>query len=174
MNHSLNIRLARAGEVKRIAEIEDLAGERYADAELPPDLDGLAHAVIARAIAEELLWVMAKDDEPVGFALCCRYPDALHLRELDVLPDSMGQGLGRRLVEHVCGEAAKMGLRSVTLTTFRDIVWNAPMYRRWGFDDVEPAQQPLWLRQIRDQEDNSDLRHWPRVAMARTIASDRR
>lgn len=57
------------------------------------------------------------------------------------------------------------GLPAVTLTTFADVPWNAPLYRRWGFCDVPREAMPTWLKAIRDDEDAGVLRSWPRVAM---------
>jgi len=62
-----------------------------------------------------------------------------------------------------------MGLPSVTLTTFRDVAWNAPLYRRWDFEVVEAEACPAWLAAIRAQEDLGELRRWPRVAMVRRV-----
>ncbi len=168
----IEVRPARADELERIRRLEDLAGERYADAGLPPDLEGLDPALVAAAHREGLLWVVAEDEEePIGFALCWLRPDALHLRELDVHPARMGRGLGRRLVEHVVAEARSRQLGSVTLTTFRDVPWNAPLYRRWGFVETHYEQLPAWLAAIRDEEERSELRRWPRVAMVRAVSS---
>jgi GNAT superfamily N-acetyltransferase len=165
------VRLARSDEVDRVMELENLAGIRYADVGLPPDLDGLASDVVARAQSEGLLWMIVTDDNPVGFALCWERPGALHLRELDVHPDWMGRGLGRTLVDHVSSEALRRGLQAVTLTTFREVPWNAPLYRRWGFVELATDDLPTWLRAIREEEDDSELRRWPRIAMARQLSS---
>ncbi|PRQ05235.1 GNAT family N-acetyltransferase [Enhygromyxa salina] len=163
-------RLATAAEASSILAIEDAAGRKYAEAGLPGDLDGLDPSVVAASITAGTLWVVVdRDDRPVGFALCQIRGDALHLRELDVHPDHMRQGLGRRLVELVSERAATSGLARVTLTTFRDVAWNAPLYRRWGFATLEPDAQPGWLVAVRAEEDRGELRRWPRVAMARPI-----
>lgn len=163
------VRLAGALEVGRIRELEDLAGERYGEVDIDPDLPGLEEAVIATAQAEGLLWVAAEEDEPVGFALCWIRPGAMHLREIDVHPSRMGRGHGRRLVEHVVEQARRRGLPRVTLTTFRDVPWNAPLYRHLGFSDLDASQMPVWLGRIREEEDATELRRWPRVAMARDV-----
>ncbi|MCH9647613.1 MAG: GNAT family N-acetyltransferase [Deltaproteobacteria bacterium] len=169
MQVSPTIRLGRLDEVKRIIEIEDLAGERYADVGLPPDLEGLSHEEVVEALEEKMLWVVVDDETPVGFALGWLRPNAMHLRELDVHPAWMGRGLGRGLVDHVSREAQDRDLSTVTLTTFRDVPWNAPLYRHWGFSEVEDSKLPAWLREIRQEEDDGELGQWPRVAMARAV-----
>jgi GNAT superfamily N-acetyltransferase len=166
----MHIRPARLDEADELNTIEDKAGRIYASAGLPPDLEGVDPATIEAGIADQLLWVTTDaDDQPVGFALCWLRPGALHLRELDVLPEHMRRGLGRGLVEFACVRARALGRASVTLTTFRDISWNAPLYRRWGFEVLAPEACPDWLADIRAHEDRGELQRWPRVAMARRL-----
>jgi len=160
------IRLARPDELEALSTIEDRAGEIYAEAGLPADLDGLPLDAFHAALNERLLWVVADPaDVAVAFALCWRRPDALHLRELDVDPEHMRRGLGRRLIEHVREQAAAEGRAWVTLTTFAEVPWNAPLYRRYGFVEVAAPMQPPWLAEIRDDERAHGLDRWPRVAM---------
>lgn len=166
----MHIRPARPDEAIQLSMIEDAAGRVYASAGLPPDLEGLDLQVIEVAIAEQLAWVTTDtDDRAIGFALCWLRPETLHLRELDVLPAHMRRGLGRGLVEFACARARALDCTSVTLTTFRDVPWNAPLYRRWGFDVLVPELCPAWLADIRAHEDRGPLRQWPRVAMARSV-----
>src|SRR5262249_20723790 len=155
----MRIRPARVDEAMQLTMIETAAARTYAAAGIPPDLDGLELEVVEAAIAEELVWVATDDDDrPVGFALAWLRPNAMHLRELDVLPSHMRRGIGRSLVEFVCAQARARSLAGVTLTTFRDVAWNAPLYRRWNFEVVEPEACPGWLTEIRIHEDLGGLR----------------
>ena len=139
------IRLARASELPRLAEIERLAGARFDTiAELADIPEVLAPpGALAEALARDQVWVAATladaDDVPVGFAYADLLDDAVHLEELDVLPDWGRRGIGRRLVETVIADARKRGHAAVTLTTFRDVSWNAPFYARLGFRILEPG-----------------------------------
>jgi GNAT superfamily N-acetyltransferase len=167
---TMRIRLARPDEAAQLGTIEDEAGRIYASAGLPPDLEGLGLAVVEAAIADQLAWVATNaDDRAIGFALAWLRPGALHLRELDVLPTHMRRGVGRSLVEFVCERAREHGRTSVTLTTFRDVAWNAPLYQRWGFEVLALEACPAWLADIRTHEDRGELRRWPRVAMVRRV-----
>ncbi|MEX1363041.1 MAG: GNAT family N-acetyltransferase [Nannocystaceae bacterium] len=165
-----SFRVARADELPAILELEDAAGRIYGEAGLPPDLEGLPPAEVLEAIEAGTLWVLPDaDDQLRAFALCQRKPDALHLRELDVHPDHMRQGLGRRLIDFVCERAALMSRPQVTLTTFAEVPWNAPLYRRYGFVELSPRQQPRWLAELREHEDAGVLGRWPRLAMTRVV-----
>jgi hypothetical protein len=61
---------------------------------------------------------------------------------------------------------SKRGSPPLILTTYAEVPWNAPYYRRLGFSDnqIGPA-----LRAMRDHEKTLGLDAWPRVAMSRPI-----
>ncbi len=88
------------------------------------------------------LWV-ADDEGPVGFLAATRDGDRLHIDEMDVEQAVQGQGVGRRLLAHAIDQARRSGVARVSLTTFRNVPWNAPFYASMGFaeDDSIPALQ---------------------------------
>ncbi len=168
----MRLRPARPSEAAALAALELDAGRRFAEAGLPGDLEGLSVAVYEAAIAAGTTWVAADTgDVPVGLARCWERPSCLHLRELDVRPSHMRRGIGALLVERVCAEARARSLEQVTLTTFRDVPWNAPYCARRGFAVLDEAAMPAWLRAIREEEDAAALARWPRVALARRVGS---
>ena len=57
----------------------------------------------------------------------------------------------------------------MTLTTFRDVPWNAPYYERLGFTVVEPADQGPELRALVAAEAHRIPGDAPRVAMRRAV-----
>lgn len=81
---------------------------------------------------------VARDGDPVGFALARELGGLAHLDELDVVPEHGRQGLGAQLLRAVCHWAAGRGYAALTLSTFRDIPWNAPFYSRHGFRIAHP------------------------------------
>ncbi len=168
------IRAARPDDLDRLRDIEDAAGAAYATVGLPGDLEGLPRALLERGCTEGLLWVVPDSrDVPVAFALCWLRPGALHLREIDVHPSHARRGLGRALIEHVVEECRRRGLPKVSLTTFGAVPWNAPLYRRYGFVELEEAAWPDWMRAIRRAEGEAGLDAWGRVAMVRDVQSVR-
>lgn len=88
-----------------------------------------------RWIALMTCWV-AVDDQglPQGFLSAERFGDDLHIHEVSVAQPLQGQGWGRRLVETAMSHARAHHLHAVTLTTFLNVPWNAPFYRRLGFE----------------------------------------
>lgn len=166
------IRAARRQDIPRLQEIERAAATRFAEVGLPaatalPLVDAHSHAV---AIDEaRTLVVLDAEHAPVAFAIVERTPDAVHLREIDVVPEAGGLGLGRRLIERVIADARAAGARAVTLTTFRDIPFNAPYYARLGFRIVADADDER-LGAIRSAERAAGIDIAPRVAMALDLA----
>ncbi|MCY9782649.1 GNAT family N-acetyltransferase [Nocardiopsis sp. EMB25] len=108
--------------------------------------------------------------EPVrGLAATVFVDGHTHLEQLAVHPGHGRRGLGSALLEAVCAEAAERGDREVTLTTFRDLAWNAPWYARRGFvplarEDWGPDLEGLWAA-----EERAGIRVLPRVVMVRPL-----
>jgi GNAT superfamily N-acetyltransferase len=123
-----------------------------------------------RAHAEGLLWVArAPDAAPVGFAFVELVGGVPHLDELDVHPDHARRGLGRQLLETVAAWAAGAGHAVLTLTTFRDVPWNAPFYARAGFREIAPEEQPPALRALVREEAARGLDPARRCVMRREL-----
>jgi GNAT superfamily N-acetyltransferase len=99
-----------------------------------------------------LLWIALVNDSLAGFAACEACDDTLHLHELSVHRDAQGHGLGRALIAAAVAEARRRGLRAVTLTTFREIPWNAPFYERVGFAQIVGADLDARLAAILKRE----------------------
>jgi GNAT superfamily N-acetyltransferase len=120
---------------------------------------GSAHAAPAGYVVVEAL-----DDALAGPA-----GSALHVEQVSVDPAFAHRRLGWRLIEHVADEARARGVPSLTLTTFRDVPWNAPYYERCGFRVVPDQAMGAGLRRIREDEAARGLDIEPRVAMHRTV-----
>lgn len=101
----------------------------------------------------------------VGFALCERDGDRAHLEELDVHPEHGRRGIGAALVRRVCAWARGQQLSWVTLTTFREIPWNAPFYRRLGFEELPRSQWDARLRERVAEEAEAGLDPDARLVM---------
>jgi len=166
------VRLANAGDLPSLAEVERRACARF---------DAFGLSILAQVItppedliaaqADARLWVAVERDEgpPIGFALACELGGGAHLDELDVLPEHGRRGVGAALVETVCAWARARRLPSLTLSTMRDIPWNAPFYRALGFRALDGAALPPALRGLRDHEAARGLPMDGRVYMLREI-----
>ena len=92
-----------------------------------------------------------------------------HVEQVSVDPRDAGRGLGRRLLDHVAAVARRRQLDAVTLTTFRDVPWNAPYYRRCGFRVLPEDEIGPGLRRVRDHESAQGLDPVLRVCMRRDL-----
>lgn len=80
--------------------------------------------------------VFASGDPAVGFVSVVLVDGDAHIAQLSVLPEVGRQGIGRSLLDEAIHWARYQGLVGVTLTTFRDVPWNAPFYAKVGFMEV--------------------------------------
>lgn len=89
----------------------------------------------------------------------------LYIADVNVHPRAARQGPGRMLIDHV----AHGNYPALILTTFRDVPWNAPDYRRLGFKILTDDEITPNLSVIRNFQASIGLDRWPRVCMRRDI-----
>jgi GNAT superfamily N-acetyltransferase len=169
MTPRYTITAARPHDLIQLPAIE-LAASRLFTGMAPESVLNMTTSpdVLNRAQGDGHLWVVLANEAPVGFALVeVVERDAAHLEEIDVHPDHGRRGLGTKLVMHVCRWAAAAGFRSVTLNTHRDVPWNAPFYRRLGFEVVPHDELSPALREIFENETRRGLDPSCRVVMRR-------
>ena len=78
------------------------------------------------SLATGLSWLAQADEHPVGFLVAETLDSSLFIAELSLHQEWQGKGIGRRLICYVAEQAREKGYTSLTLTTFRDVPWNAP------------------------------------------------
>jgi GNAT superfamily N-acetyltransferase len=156
---SYSIRLAQFSETELLPQIEDSAGMAFLESSQPAAAMMAARTVAfyRPLVAKGLVWVALDARGPVGFACTEVFEDGLHLWEVAVLHEAQGRGAGRTLLATVIADARRRSAPAVTLTTFRDVPWNAPFYARLGFEALEEAQLPPRLAAIRAEEDAAGL-----------------
>lgn len=122
------------------------------------------------AQAAGLLWVaLSPQHQPVGFALVEVEGHMPHLEEIDVHPLHGRRGIGTTLVKAVCAWARDRGYAGITLTTYRDIPWNAPFYASLGFEVLGAAELTSYLRERVEDEAARRLDPPCRVVMRKTF-----
>jgi ribosomal protein S18 acetylase RimI-like enzyme len=118
-------------------------------------------------------WVLVPDDDPAGSPVAYTLVDvvdgAAHVEQISVDPGFARRGLGRRLLDHVAAEARGEGRSAMTLTTFRDVPWNAPYYERCGFRVLAEHELGPELRTKREAEAALGLDPALRVCMRREL-----
>lgn len=172
MNTDYVIRVAGPEHIAQLPAIESAAASRFGDS-LPQSV--LSHVssidTLARAQQAGLLWVALENaGDPVGFAIASVCGRRVHLEELDVLPKHGRRGVGSALIGAVEDWALSNDHAEITLTTFRDVPWNAPFYARIGFEAIaEDALDSELLQRLSD-ESALGLERSRRVAMRKPLS----
>ena len=172
MNETYRIRLARENELDRLNTIEEAASKLFANTKFALEIDQetLSIDLLRKQQAKDLVWVAVGDrDNPVGFALVMVMGDLIHLHELSVVPEHGRKGLGTGLIETVIQFSKSSGFTGVTLSTFRDIPWNAPFYKKLGFRAMKEEEIGINLQNIRTEEAQNGLPISERILMILTF-----
>lgn len=168
------LRPARADDLPRLREIERAAGAVFRDLDMcaVADDEPLSVAVLSEFQRDGRAWVATDlTDRPVAYLLVETVDGAAHVEQVSVHPGHARRRLGRALIDVAETWAGEHDLAALTLTTFVDVPWNAPYYRRLGFRALGPDQLGDGLRRIRAHEASLGLDRWPRVAMIRPVGS---
>jgi GNAT superfamily N-acetyltransferase len=168
MRPTYRVELARATDIEHLAAIERAAVSLFAPGQIPDGLRAEVTPIEELRAAHDagLLWVARASTGPVvGFAIVDLLAGGPHLEEIDVHPDHGRRGVGRALVEAVLDWAWAAGHRIVTLTTFRDVAWNAPFYERLGFRVLDRSELTAELVAIVGNERARGLDPGRRVVM---------
>lgn len=160
--NNYRIRPARFDDVAQLMAIEISAGKAFSSlpaeflSQLPDDIPPHSAELYKTAIAQNSCWVAENDSSVVGF-ICTEViaeENTLHISEFDVSFEEQGKGVGKQLLNFVIDYAQQNNWR-VTLTTFRDVPWNAPFYRKFGFEEISEAE--LGERLVRALEKEEEL-----------------
>lgn len=148
------IRLATRTDLALLHDIERAACRIFPAGRLPDPEDVMPMSELESACARQLVLVASRSHTLVGFAMSKECEGHLHLAVIAVHPDHARSGCGTRLVTAVIAQARERGLAGVTLTTFRDLPWNAPFYARLGFrilrdPELNPALRATLLQEER-------------------------
>lgn len=167
------IRRPHAPEIKLLPQIENAADERYRRVGLarviamPP----ASLASLEAGRRDGRLWVaVSSRGRPVGFALMKLPGGTAWLDQLSVLDRWQGRGLGTALIECTAAAARRLGYRTLHLSTYRDVPWNAPYYARRGFRELPRADWPHAFRMQFMAENGQGHPPWRRTIMRRDLS----
>ncbi|WP_462187757.1 MULTISPECIES: GNAT family N-acetyltransferase [unclassified Frankia] len=185
-----SVRPASEDDVDVMRDIERTAGVLFAGIGMT-DIAGhspLSAEKLAEYVAGGRAWV---SDAPVGVAVGYALADVLptdvsepgpgtdgapprvgtpaasvHLEQLSVRPEHGRSGRGRALSLSVIDYARPRRVRRVTLSTFRTVPWNGPLYARWGFRELVAAEMTPALADLVAHESELGLAPNSRMLMA--------
>jgi GNAT superfamily N-acetyltransferase len=122
-----------------------------------------------RAALGRLLIALSTERKLAGFLIWSPLDGRAYIEEVSVDPNHAGQRLGARLIAGLEDEARGRHA-ALSLTTFRDVPWNAPYYASLGFvelpyDQAGPGHEQSWRRQA-----DAGLDMTRRLFMVRVVA----
>ena len=173
---TVSIRPALPADASALPAIERSAAGLF---RLDPQLAWLADAEVpdaqqhVQAIRQARVWV-AEDSQGQlsGFLRAVQVGNQLHVEELSVSQHFQGRGIGRKLLLMAIEHAGGQQLQAVTLTTFRDLPWNAPFYQRLGFTLLSVEQTGAYLTSVLNNESVHGLPAERRCAMRLMLQAD--
>lgn len=134
-----SLRLARPEDAEAMPAIERAAAELFIGGvgldDFDPD-DTWTPSDLRRMIGKGHCLVSHVGEDIAGFLVTEPFRRELHIWEMDVHPRFQKRGIGAGLVRAIQIDARNSGFKALTLTTFRDLAWNAPFYARLGFEEV--------------------------------------
>jgi len=117
-----------------------------------------------------VVFLACTGEQVVGFVICLVVDGQAHLKELSVMRCHMKKGIGRRLVATSIEWAKAKNFQWLTLTTYRDIPFNAPFYLSLGFTSFETGETWPCLSSIRENEKKTGLDIKARVCMRLSLS----
>jgi GNAT superfamily N-acetyltransferase len=159
------VREIESGEEDLIAGIEtasDRLLQPFGLWPLPPSPPHAKRAEKARTVA-----TLVAGRPPVGFIRLERVDGHTHIGQLSVMPECGGLGIGGNLMEAGCRFAEELEHPLITLTTFVDVPFNAPWYRRLGFEDLAEPFGPEMALVVAEESELAAC--GARVAMGRRL-----
>lgn len=171
---AITIRTARSEDLQTIQAIERASAQRFLGV-----MDAIAHdrpspleLLAARQQPRGLLVAEALAGETstlAGFVMFRLFEQSLYIEQIDVTPAFERQRIGAALIDAVAHSARDAGLARLTLSTFREIPWNAPYYSRLGFIDIAETDLTPGLAAVRREHLARGLDEAARVFMARNL-----
>lgn len=165
------IRSAAPSDFDRLPIVEVAAAQAFKAAGLPE----IAHMPPAppeyyhQLPTSAFVLVAETRKQVIGFCLVTELCGQAHLKEISVASEFAGKGVGKQLLQQALTAAQIRDFTMMTLTTFKDVPFNAPFYKSLGFVEFQPDTSWAHLKTLLENEKKSMLGHYGRVAMMKTI-----
>lgn len=134
------------------------------------DDESMDQSDLAKHVNNGTAWVAVDaQNQPVAYLMATQLTDSLHIDQVSVDPTHRGERIGIALIEYAAAQKFEVPFHALTLTTFRNVPWNAPHYAAYGFVELAADDVPPELLEIRLREAQRGLDRWSRVSMVRWI-----
>ena len=168
---NVTIRAAERADIGSMQAVEIAAGGAFVEVGMPEIArdEPLPDERLGDYVDGGRAWVGTAGTDVVAYIVADVVDGNAHVEQVSVHPEFAGRRIGARLIDTVAGWAARRRMPALTLTTFRDVPWNAPYYERLGFVRLEPADLGDGLRALMATEADHGLEPAKRVAMRRAV-----
>lgn len=129
------IRPATEADLHRLVDVEVAAGRLFHSvgmSDVAEDVPQIAD--LRKAVAAGRIWVASVRGEVAAYISATVLDGNAHIAQVSVAPDYARRGIGKALIGVVEAWGRRAGCPATTLTTFRDVPWNAPHYLRLGYE----------------------------------------
>ena len=138
---SARIRVASPLDLDRLADLEVEAGQIFHSVGLSDVADDVPdRESLGRSLGQGFVWVAEVDGEIAGYIVATVLDRNAHIGQVSVAPAYARQGLGRLLITHLEAWGRGNNRPATTLTTFRDVPWNAPYYEALGYRELSVSE----------------------------------
>lgn len=165
-----SIRPAQLQDLALVPALERAASRRFLETEyarIAQD-EGYDEDIYRDWFEHGAILVAERDGELAGFAAAEVVDGQGFYALLCVHPAHANRGLGRALTQAIKAWSIARGYTTLTMTTFPNIPWNAPIFERMGFRIMQERELTPGLLALRREEVESGLAPEERVFM--TIA----
>ncbi|KWS20191.1 acetyltransferase [Pseudomonas syringae pv. syringae] len=150
---AFDLRLSKDSDLPDLRRLSALARDRY------KTISSLAHVADLPPLSadrfEACRVVVAVDQnthEVIGYAAMRPLDGLLYLDNISVVPRASGSGVGKTLLSSVVTHAQALRVQAVSLTTFREPLWNGPWFRKHGFGLMPDIEIGEGLRRVVDRQ----------------------
>jgi N-acetylglutamate synthase-like GNAT family acetyltransferase len=176
---STSIRAADSSDVEQICRIDTDASAKFASIPALADLSDGSHGPLEGSTVQDWLatgtiYVLENESGMLGFTAVQPKDSVLYVAELSVIMAVQGRGMGSLLFERVFEHARQMArdagrpVTRVSLTTYPDVPWNGPWYKKRGFREIDPASLGPWhVEKVRQDERDLARPSYRRCCMLR-------
>lgn len=166
----MRIRAGTRRDIEAMQDIERAAGAAFAAVAMPEIAadEPFTTAELTAFLERGHAWVTEDDGRVVAYLVASVLDGDAHVEQVSVHPVAAGRGIGRDLLDHLSRWAREQGMTAVTLTTFRDVPWNAPYYERLGFTALPDDEWGPELRATVASERRLEA-SGPRLTMCRPV-----
>lgn len=171
---AVTIRVGRPEDGPTLQAVELLAGAQFRTIDDPAiaaaaDHEPMSLEELAAYARSGRSWVAVTEAGIVGYALVDVVDDCAHLEQISVRPAHQGVGVGQALMAQVEEWADDTLGKAVTLTTFRDVPWNQPLYEHLGYRPLTDDEIGPGLRARMAEEAGHGLDPEHRAAMRKDL-----